>query len=82
MQSVVQEIISTMTSCHYVSPILIKSLPAIMPFVGPETMERRTGVPYLARIGANESVFGPSPKAIEAMELAGVKSGNMRSGKS
>ncbi len=49
---------------------LIKSLPVTIPFVGPETLERRTGAPYQARIGANESVFGPSPKAIKAMKQA------------
>jgi histidinol-phosphate aminotransferase len=46
---------------------LVESLPATVPFVGPETHERRSGVKFRARIGANESVFGPSPKAIEAM---------------
>lgn len=46
---------------------LAKSLPASVPFVGPETQERQMGKPFAARIGANESVFGPSPKAIEAI---------------
>ena len=46
---------------------LAKSLPATVPFVGPETQERMLKRPFLARLGANESVFGPSPKAIEAM---------------
>jgi histidinol-phosphate aminotransferase len=41
-----------------------------VPFVGPETLERRAGRPFRARLGANESVFGPSPSAIEAMERA------------
>ncbi len=49
---------------------LIRSLPVTVPFVGPETLERRSGRPYQARIGANESVFGPSPKAIQAMQRA------------
>ncbi|WP_118135349.1 pyridoxal phosphate-dependent aminotransferase [Oceanicella sp. SM1341] len=49
---------------------LIDSLPASVPFVGPETQERATGRVFDARLGANESVFGPSPKAIEAMEAA------------
>ncbi len=44
-----------------------------MPFVGPETQERNRGRPFRARIGANESVFGPSPKAIEAMEKAAAE---------
>ncbi len=45
----------------------IASLPATIPFVGPETAERQRGKQFLARIGANESVFGPSPRAIAAM---------------
>ena len=47
---------------------LISSLPTTVPFVGPEAIERNTGIRFTARIGANESVFGPSPKAIEAMK--------------
>ena len=46
------------------------SLPATVPFTGPETLERRSGVPFRARLGANESGFGPSPRAVEAMERA------------
>ncbi|MGF1622904.1 MAG: pyridoxal phosphate-dependent aminotransferase [Rhodomicrobiaceae bacterium] len=49
---------------------LIDSLPATVPFVGPETHERKIGHPFRARIGANESVFGPSPAAIRAMQDA------------
>ncbi|MCP3054809.1 pyridoxal phosphate-dependent aminotransferase [Aurantimonas marianensis] len=49
---------------------LARSLPATIPFVGPEAIERRTGVPFRARLGANESVFGPSPNAIAAMAEA------------
>ncbi|SHE86292.1 histidinol-phosphate aminotransferase [Ruegeria intermedia] len=49
---------------------LAQSLPATVPFVGPETQERQRGAPFLARLGANESVFGPSPRAIEAMRQA------------
>jgi histidinol-phosphate aminotransferase len=49
---------------------IIAALPSTIPFVGPETIVRRTGVPMKARIGANESVFGPSPKAIKAMQEA------------
>lgn len=52
---------------------LIRSLPVTVPFVGPEALERRSGKPYQARIGANESVFGPSPKAIEAMQKAAAE---------
>ncbi|MCH2250107.1 MAG: pyridoxal phosphate-dependent aminotransferase [Cognatishimia sp.] len=46
---------------------LVASLPATVPFVGPETQERAIGRPFAARLGANENIFGPSPKAIAAM---------------
>lgn len=46
---------------------LVSGLPATVPFVGPETQERQRGMPFRARIGANENVFGPSPLAIAAM---------------
>ena len=49
---------------------LVNTLPATVPFVGPEAQERRMGRAFAARIGANESVFGPSPRAIAAMEAA------------
>ncbi|MEO6299738.1 MAG: pyridoxal phosphate-dependent aminotransferase [Paracoccaceae bacterium] len=49
---------------------LAASLPATVPFVGPETQERQKGSPFKARLGANESMFGPSPKAIAAMKAA------------
>ncbi len=45
-------------------------LPSTVPFTGPEALERRTGIPFRARLGANESLFGPSPKAITAMKEA------------
>ena len=47
--------------------ILCADLPSTVPFVGPEAQERARGAKFRARIGANESVFGPSPKAIAAM---------------
>ena len=50
---------------------LAQSLPASVPFVGPETQERQQGAPFRARLGANESVFGPSPAAIAAMAETG-----------
>ncbi|MFZ3581857.1 pyridoxal phosphate-dependent aminotransferase [Loktanella sp. DJP18] len=49
---------------------LAQSLPATVPFVGPETQERARGKPFIARLGANESAFGPSPNAIAAMQAA------------
>ncbi|WP_103256547.1 pyridoxal phosphate-dependent aminotransferase [Tabrizicola aquatica] len=45
-------------------------LPSTVPFTGPEALERRTGIPFRARLGANESLFGPSPRAIDAMKAA------------
>ena len=48
---------------------LIDSLPSTVPFVGPETQERQLERQFLARIGANESVFGPSPLACDAIRL-------------
>src|SRR5690606_33806750 len=44
---------------------LAATLPATVPFVGPEAQERARGRPFRARIGANESGFGPSP-AVQA----------------
>ncbi len=49
---------------------LVASLPATVPFVGPEALERTRGVAFRARLGANESTFGPSPAAVEAMARA------------
>lgn len=49
---------------------IVGPLPSTVPFVGPESQERTRGRPFRARIGANESVFGPSPKAVAAMAAA------------
>ncbi|MFD1341429.1 pyridoxal phosphate-dependent aminotransferase [Litorisediminicola beolgyonensis] len=49
---------------------LAASLPSDVPFVGPELQEREMGRPFAARLGANENVFGPSPRAIAAMQEA------------
>ncbi|WP_298913393.1 pyridoxal phosphate-dependent aminotransferase [uncultured Roseobacter sp.] len=46
---------------------LAQSLPATVPFVGPETQERARARIFDARLGANENVFGPSPAATRAM---------------
>jgi histidinol-phosphate aminotransferase len=51
----------------------VERLPAVVPFVGPETQERARGRKFRARIGANENVFGPSPGAVEAMKLAAAE---------
>ncbi|PDQ17174.1 histidinol-phosphate aminotransferase [Mesorhizobium sanjuanii] len=47
---------------------LIAALPSTVPFVGPEAQERERGRSFRARIGANESSFGPSPRVIARME--------------
>ncbi|MBB5515418.1 histidinol-phosphate aminotransferase [Rubricella aquisinus] len=49
---------------------LVQSLPATVPFVGPEAQERAMGQGFRVRLGANESVFGPSPDAVRAMATA------------
>lgn len=49
---------------------LVAGLPASVPFVGPEAQERARGEVFAARLGANESRFGPSPAAIAAMAAA------------
>lgn len=51
---------------------LVAALPETVPFVGPEAQERARGRPFRARIGANESSFGPSPRVVARMaEIAG-----------
>ena len=54
-------------------PDLIRSLPATVPFVGPDAHMRQSGRPFRARIGANESGFGPSPKAVAAMQAVAAE---------
>ncbi len=49
---------------------IVAELPPMIPFVGPETLERRMGRAFDVRVGANESAFGVSPKAREAMSEA------------
>jgi histidinol-phosphate aminotransferase len=53
---------------------LIGALPATVPFVGPEAIERARGRAVQARIGANENGFGPAPSVIEAMKSAAADS--------
>jgi len=45
---------------------IVRSLPAQVPFVPAEAIERRLGRPFDVRLGANESPFGISPRAREA----------------
>ena len=49
---------------------IVAGLPATIPFVGPEAIERRRGTRFEVRVGANESAFGVSPRAAEAMREA------------
>jgi histidinol-phosphate aminotransferase len=49
---------------------LADTLPSTVPFVGPEAIARQRGREFAARLGANESGFGPSPRVIEAMQAA------------
>jgi histidinol-phosphate aminotransferase len=46
---------------------IVAALPATVPFVGPEAQQRASGRVFRARIGANESSFGPSPRVIARM---------------
>jgi histidinol-phosphate aminotransferase len=46
---------------------LIEALPSTVPFVGPEAQQRASGRVFRARIGANESSFGPCPRVIAKM---------------
>lgn len=48
------------------SPI-VAALPVVIPFVGPEAQQRASGRPFRARLGANESSFGPAPSVIAKM---------------
>ncbi len=47
---------------------VIENLPSSVPFVGPEIQERQLGKPFVLRLGANENMFGPSPRAVSAMQ--------------
>lgn len=55
------------------SPIAA-GLDETVPFVGPEAIARRTGIALRARIGANESPFGPAPSVLAAMTAAARES--------
>jgi histidinol-phosphate aminotransferase len=49
---------------------IVAALPETTPFVGPEAIVRRDGIPTRARIGANENPFGPAPSVLRAMQEA------------
>lgn len=52
---------------------LSASLPSSVPFVGPEAIERNRQLDIKARIGANESGFGPAPSVVDAMRKAATE---------
>ena len=49
---------------------IVSNLADAIPFTAPEEYERQLGQKFIARLGANESVFGPSPFAVAAMTKA------------
>jgi histidinol-phosphate aminotransferase len=49
---------------------IVRGLPAMVPFVPPEALERQRGKSLRLRVGANESNFGISPRARQAMVRA------------
>jgi histidinol-phosphate aminotransferase len=53
---------------------IVDALPATIPFVGPEALERRSGTALTLRLGANESLFGASPRVVAAMQQAALES--------
>jgi histidinol-phosphate aminotransferase len=46
----------------------IAAVPTTTPFVAPEVLAREYGHADMLRLGANESAFGPSPRAVAAMK--------------
>ena len=58
---------------EYRTTALAKKLPSTVPFVGPEAQERAQERAFRVRIGANESVFGPSPQVKKAINAAAVR---------
>jgi histidinol-phosphate aminotransferase len=49
---------------------LVRAIPTTTPFVAPEALERQRGRRFVLRLGANESLLGPSPLALDAMRDA------------
>ena len=47
---------------------IANDLPVAVPFVGPESQERERSFNFNARLGANESVFGPSKMVMNAIK--------------
>lgn len=48
----------------------VEAIDDARPFVGPEALQRASGKIFAARLGANESAFGPSPASGAAMAAA------------
>ncbi|MDC3081620.1 aminotransferase class I/II-fold pyridoxal phosphate-dependent enzyme [Paracoccaceae bacterium] len=46
---------------------IANDLPVTVPFVGPESQERENSFSFNSRLGANESVFGPSKMVVNAI---------------
>lgn len=46
---------------------VVAAIPETIPFIPPEQIERESGGPFRARLGANESGFGPAPSVIAAI---------------
>ena len=53
---------------------IVGGLPATIPFLGPEAIERQIGGALAVRLGANESLFSPSPRAVSALREAAFQS--------
>ena len=49
---------------------IIEDFPSTVPLVRPEAQERARCASFRARIGAYESVYGPSPEVIETVQVA------------
>ena len=48
---------------------IANDLPETVPFVGPESQERKNSFRFKARLGANESVFGASNMVMNAIKI-------------
>lgn len=48
-------------------------LPATVPALAPEAIERRMGKQFAVRLGANESLFGPAPQVLSAIREAAAE---------
>lgn len=51
----------------------IAAVPQTTPFVAPEVLARRFGHSDMLRLGANESAFGPSPRAVAAISAEAAR---------